>query len=232
MAPGPKTGRVRRFGATERTLHWIHVAGFGGLLLTGGALYSPTLAGVLGSREALKSLHVTIAGAWLVGVAVTVGLGDRGALRRTIGELEVLDADDRRWLRGRPAPQGRFNAGQKVHALLQAAFATLFVISGGLLVAGERDTDLRLSGTIALHDLLTLVATALVLGHVHLAVVHRPTRPALSGMLTGTVPAAWAAAHHAKWAPGPPPPVPRSRAASVAWLVVAAAVAAVVLRLR
>jgi hypothetical protein len=34
-------------------------------------------------------------------------------------QIETLDRDGRRWLRGRRAPQGRFNAGQKVNASIR-----------------------------------------------------------------------------------------------------------------
>ena len=56
-----------------------------------------------------------------------------------------FDADDRAWLqRQAVAPQGRFNAGQKINAVLTAAFCVLFVVSGLLLWLGERDTALPL----------------------------------------------------------------------------------------
>ena len=47
-----------------------------------------------------------------------VVLGDRRRLREDWRELERIDRDDRRFLVGRRAPQGRFNGGQKVNALL------------------------------------------------------------------------------------------------------------------
>jgi formate dehydrogenase subunit gamma len=202
MASRASAVTVLRFSRTERTFHWIHAAAFVGLFVTGAALYSPALAGVLGSRAAVKTAHLIIATAWLAALLLTAALGDRRRLAATRRELEVLDRDDGRWLRGGHAPQGRFNAGQKLHAVVQAACATLFVVSGVLLLAGERNTSLRLSGTIALHDTVTIVATALVLGHLYLALVHRSTRPALRGMVTGSVDARWAAEHHAKWEPG------------------------------
>jgi len=41
-----------------------------------------------------------------------------------------LTADDLRWLAARrPAPQGRFNAGQKLNAALTAAFTVLFLVT-------------------------------------------------------------------------------------------------------
>lgn len=229
MAAVVERPRVMRFTATERVLHWVHAAAFTGMLATGVALYSPGLAGVLGSRGTVKDVHVAIAAAWISALLVVVALGDRRALGKTRRAVEMLDDDDLRWLRRGRAPQGRLNAGQKLHTVVQAAAAVLFVVSGSLLLAGERNTALRLNGTIALHDVLTIATSALVLAHLYLAVVHRTTRPALSGIVTGTVDAHWAASHHAKWHPGSAAPAERGalrRPLSWLLLLVAAGVAA------
>lgn len=202
-----------RFGLTERVAHWIHAAGFFAMLATGLVLYLPMLASTVGNRPLAKALHLASAALWLTGLALVATLGDRGALRRARRELERFDDDDLRWLRRRgPAPQGRFNAGQKAHTVIQAALATLFVVSGVLLWLGERATELRLPGTIAVHDVSMFAASLLVAGHLYLALVHEPTRPAMSGMVSGEVDAAWAREHHAKWhredAGRPPRPGP------------------------
>lgn len=190
---------VARFARVERAIHWIHALAFFALLGTGVALYLPSLAGSFGSRATLKALHLYVAGGWLVALLMLVAVSDRRTLARTLRELERFDRDDLRWLRGRPAPQGRFNAGQKAHAVVQGAFAVLFVVSGLLLLRGETNTRFRLSGTILLHDGLTVAATLLVLAHMYLALVHPRTRPALRGMLRGSVRADWALEHHSKW---------------------------------
>lgn len=218
---------VRRFSATERALHWIHAVAFFGMLVTGVALYLPALAGGVGSRQDLKAVHLVVAVGWVVALLLVAALGNRRALRATALELDLFDDDDRRWLRGAAAPQARFNAGQKLHSVVQAAAAVLFVVSGVLLLAGERDTRLRLDGTILLHDALTVGATALVAGHLYLALVHPPTRPALRGMLGGRVDAAWAASHHAKWRPGPlaPTPGPAPLRRPLTWVLLALALA-------
>lgn len=194
-----RPGYVRRFSRTERTLHWVHAAAFFVLLATGLVLYLPSLASAVGRRPFVKDVHVYTALAWLVAIAAVVVLGDRRGLRRTLAELETLDADDRRWLRGRGAPQGRFNAGQKLNAALTAAFALLFAVSGFLLWYGERDTRFRFASTILLHDGLAYVSVALLAGHLYLALVHPRTRHALRGMTLGDVREDWAREHHAKW---------------------------------
>jgi formate dehydrogenase subunit gamma len=197
--------RVLRFGVTERRLHTVHASAFLVMLATGLVLYLPMLAQIFSSRPVVKAIHLTAAVAWLTALALVAILGDRRALRRTRREIERLDADDLLWLRnrGRGAPQGRFNAGQKLHAAIQAALAVLFTVSGLLLWLGERDTAWRLPGSIALHDMATLVAGVLVAGHIWMAISPRGL-PAIQGILHGTVPAAWAAEHHPKWAAEPP----------------------------
>jgi formate dehydrogenase subunit gamma len=99
----------------------------------------------------------------------------------------------------RPAPQGRFNAGQMLNAALTAAFAVLFFVSGLLLWLGERDHRFRLASSIVLHDGLTFASIVLVSGHLYLARFYPATRHALRGMTAGDVRRDWAARHHAKW---------------------------------
>ena len=96
-------------------------------------LYLPRLSEWFGHRPVVKAVHIDTAIAWALALALVVLLGDRRGLRRTLRELDSFDADDRLWLRRVPAPQGRFNAGQKVNAALTAAFAVLFAGSGFLL---------------------------------------------------------------------------------------------------
>ena len=88
---------------------------------------------------------------------------------RTAREVDRFDADDRAWLRGRRAPQGRLNAGQKLNAIVTAAFAILFAITGFFLWYGERDTRFRLADALLVHDWLMYVSFLLFLGHLYLA---------------------------------------------------------------
>jgi formate dehydrogenase subunit gamma len=224
---------VPRFGATERTLHWIHAAAFFVMLATGLVLYLPALSNVFADRPTFKAIHLVTAVVWLAALALIAILGNRRVLADDLGEIERFDDDDVRWLRGKTAPQGRFNAGQKAHAVVQGALAVLFTVSGVLLWLGERNTSFRLSGTIVLHDGAMYVAVVLVLGHLFLSLVWPTTRPALRGIVRGSVDAAWARAHHAKWRPASAPDwvPPGAAAVGVAALVAVAAGIAVALAL-
>jgi formate dehydrogenase subunit gamma len=195
-----KPGYVRRFSPVERLLHWVNAAGFLFLLVTGLILYLPRLSMLVSRRQLIQSIHFWGGVAWLSALAVVVVLGGRRLLA-TARELDSFDGDDLRWLRGGRAPQGRFNAGQKINAILTAAFAILFGVSGLLLWFGEQDTRYRFASTVILHDGLMYVSLFLLVGHLYLTLIHPATRHSLRGMTLGNVRGEWATRHHAKWRP-------------------------------
>ena len=194
------TRYIPRFSRTERTVHWVNALFFSILLVTGLILYLPSLAAEVGRRPLIKDIHFWTGVSWLPALVLIVALGDRRGVLRTTRDLDSFDSDDLRWLAHRsPAPQGRFNAGQKVNAALTAAFTVLLLVSGLLLWLGERDTRFRFASTVILHDGLMYVVLLLFVGHLYLAVLHPATRHALRGMTLGTVDEEWARTHHPKW---------------------------------
>lgn len=207
MAEPHRPDRVRyleRFTLTERLLHWVHATAFFVLLGSGLVLYLPSLSVAIGRRPLLKDIHFWTGISWAGAILLISALGNRRALARTLREIDFFDRDDRRFLAGKThSPQGRFNAGQKINAILTAAFATLFFISGLLLWYGEKNTSFRLPGTVYLHDTLMYLSLIIVSGHLYLALIHPSTRHALRGMTRGTVREDWAHAHHPKWATQP-----------------------------
>jgi formate dehydrogenase subunit gamma len=195
-----KAGYVPRFSAVERLLHWVNAAGFFFLLVTGLILYLPSLSMLVSRRQTIQGIHFWGGVGWLGALTAVVLLGARRLLA-TARELDSFDRDDLRWLRGGRTPQGRFNAGQKVNAILTAAFTILFGVSGLLLWFGEQDTRFRFASTVILHDGLMYVSLVLLVGHLYLALIHPATRHALRGMTLGDVRVEWAARHHPKWEP-------------------------------
>ena len=190
----------RRFSRTERALHWANAAFFLFLLASGLTLYLPSLSILIGRRQLVQTVHFWTGVAWLGVLAAIVVVGDRRGVLATARELDEFDRDDLRWLAGRrPAPQGRFNAGQKLNSLLTAAFAVLFLVSGLLLWFGERNTRYRFASTVVLHDGLMYVSLVLLIGHLYLSVIHPTTRHSLRGITFGSVNEEWATHHHPKW---------------------------------
>ena len=194
----------------------MHATAFFVLLGSGLVLYLPSLSVAIGRRPLLKDIHFWTGISWAGAILLIALLGNRRALARTLREIDLFDRDDRRFLAGKThSPQGRFNAGQKINAILTAAFAALFFLSGLLLWYGEKNTSFRLPGTVYLHDTLMYLSLIIVSGHLYLALIHPSTRHALRGMTRGTVRADWAHTHHPKWAteagptqqlPAPPNP--------------------------
>jgi formate dehydrogenase subunit gamma len=187
---------VPRFGRTERWLHWVHAGAFTLMLSTGAILYAPPLARAFADRPVIKAIHLAGAIGWVAALVVVIGLGDRRALGRTRAELERFDREDLLFLRRRPSRPGRFNGGQKAHAVGQAALLVCVYVSGALLWLGERDHAWRLPGTLALHDFCTLAGLVLLVGHV-LKTAAAPG--SLDGMVHGSVTAEYAAEHHPRW---------------------------------
>ena len=181
-------------------MHWVHATAFLLLLGSGLCLYLPSLAEVVSRRPLVKAIHIYTAVAWAVALLVIFLVGDRRSLVRTAREIDRFDADDRAWLFARSVPQGRLNAGQKLNAVITAAFALLFAVTGFFLWYGERDTRFRLPNALLVHDWLMYVSLILFIGHLFLAVIYPKTRHALNGITRGWVDEDWALQHHRKWA--------------------------------
>ncbi len=199
MSGRERSRLVPRFGRTERALHWTHAVAFLVMLATGLILMLPSLSEVVARRQLVKNIHLLAAVGWVVLIGAILVLGDRAMLREDWRQIETLDRDDRRWLLGRRSPQGKFNAGQKLNALLTASFALLFLLSGFFLWLGERDHRFLFDGTGTVHVTLTWISLVVLVGHLYLALVHPSTRHALRGVTRGDVREDWAARHHAKW---------------------------------
>ncbi len=78
--PRPVARMIRRFGRTERALHWVHASGFLAMLATGLILYVPALSEAVARRNLVKNVHLFSAVAWALAIALVVVLGDRRRL--------------------------------------------------------------------------------------------------------------------------------------------------------
>jgi formate dehydrogenase subunit gamma len=195
---------VRRFSSTEQALHWLLAVSFLTMLATGLILYLPSLAQVAADRRLWKSIHLGAALAFWLGTLLIVS-SSTGGLRRTVGQIDKFDDDDRRWLKwqvrqmGPKPPQGRFNAGQKLNTAVIAGLMVVFTISGTLMYLQEVDATFRGTSAILVHDIAMYIAIPLVIGHLYMALLNPSTRHSLRGMVLGTVRRDWAREHHAKW---------------------------------
>lgn len=201
-----RPGRIRRFDATERWLHWAFSIPFLVLLITGVALGLPATEVLLTHRDLIRALHLASAvglGALPLVIWVT---GDRRSLARDAWEIDHWDRLDWQWLtraalpfRHSPLPaQGRFNAGQKLNTILVTAAAVGFVVTGVFMWKAEVFPLWLGDVSTQLHDILTIAVIPLVVGHIVMAAFNPRTNQALGSVFHGYVDADWARAHHTR----------------------------------
>lgn len=211
------TAFVRRFDLPSRLIHWSLAVPFLLLLLTGLTNYAPRLKAVqLAGFRLFAWAHVVLGFAMVVvALAVLLALLRSRALRTEAATLADLTDADQRWLEHRARtllgareadpPVGRFNAGQKLNALVSAAATAALLATGVLLGVNYVRKDLLDVATVNAmfpwHTAVALATLPLVLGHIYLAALHPATRESLRGMTRGVVRRDWAARHHPRWAP-------------------------------
>lgn len=201
-APIPsRPAELLRFDRAERWLHWTNATLVLVLIATGSCMYIGWLSGLVGHREQIRVLHV-----W-TGILVPIpflilatgpwGAGFRADCRR-LGRFLTVDW---RWLRRRERRYGqlyvgKFNAGQKLNAILVAgALPVLF--GTGLLLHWARDLpDSWRTGATFVHDWGYVALSLLVLGHILKALADPIS---LRSMRTGRVPASWARDERPRW---------------------------------
>jgi formate dehydrogenase subunit gamma len=199
--------RVDRFCKTTRWFHWTFVASFLTLAATGGLLALRDPLGLQAvAREDLASLHRAAAVALATLPVVVLLSGSTGVTLCDLGETLRWTRDDLRWLALQPAaalgravlpPAGKLNAGQKLNALATAGLAIGLGASGTWLWVRPG----ALLPWFA-HVALFLLWIPAIAGHFFLAALNPSTRPALRGMVLGSVDRDWAAHHHAAWLAG------------------------------
>ena len=182
-------------------MHWLTALAFFSLILSG------LVVGRRGTfHDVMYAWHLASAGVLVCGVAVIVVAGNRRALGGTARELGSLHVEDREWLRAMPArllsggpepPAARLNAGQKINFILVCVLLAALYVSGVQTILAGTHHNLIFGG----HKLATIALGVLVAGHMYMALVNRPTRPALRGMLTGEVDREWARRHYSRWEP-------------------------------
>ena len=186
---------LRRFTKTERAAHWLVAAAFALMLGSGGQVPHHWQWTTF-----WFDVHVGAAVVLVAGLAGLLVAANGRSLRRTVGELRGLDADDRAWLSPgrilarRPAPPvRRFNAGQKLNARLA------LVGIGGLYATGIYLVTIGHAAFGNLHGPFAFLTSALIAGHIFMAVLNPATRHALRGMTLGSVRREWAEHHFPLW---------------------------------
>lgn len=185
------------------------------LLLTGITNYWPRLkAAQVADVRVFAWLHVVLGFAMVaILVWVLLALLPRRPVRSDVREMAHVDLDDYLWLQHQglrvageqsvAPPVRKFNAGQKVNALVSAVATVGLVVTGVVLGVNYTSKEVFsvdfVEPLFVWHTRLALLFVPVLLGHVYLALLHPSTRESLRGMTLGVVRRDWARRHHAAW---------------------------------
>ncbi len=190
-----------RFDRAERWLHWVNATLVLVLIATGSVMYVGALSGLVGRRVLVRDIHL-----WsglllpVPFLAVVAGRWGRG-FRQDCARLGRFLTDDWRWLNRRHRRSGelrvgKFNAGQKINAILVAGALPVLFGTGVVLHWARSFPESVRTGATFVHDWGYAALTVLVAGHI-LKALADPV--ALHAMRSGLAPTRWARAAHPRW---------------------------------
>ena len=195
---------VRRYIPTQRLVHWIGVLTFAALLFSGIALLVSPLA-FLAAGGTSRLIHRIAVIPFVLLPLLYVVLNPRQA-KELLVESFTFTRDDLEWFKHMPAyffgrtkglpPQGRINAGQKLHHASTFGMFILVSVSGFVLMLGKSNLGQNgLALAAMVHDLSMLGLTVMMVGHVYFTFLY----DALNAMWTGFVTEEYAKMEHPKW---------------------------------
>jgi formate dehydrogenase subunit gamma len=197
-------GKVLRYRIGPRINHALLASSFLILLITGLILLWSPLS-PLAAGGASRLLH-RVGAVLFMAVPILYVVVDRKAAKELLWDSFHYDKDDWAWAKqvyryfmGHTKdmpPQGRLNAGQKLHHAGVVLMSALVVASGLVMWFGKGTLGANgLASAAMVHDVSMLVLTVLLVGHLYFTFVYK----ALSGMTTGYVPLEEAQLEHSKW---------------------------------
>jgi formate dehydrogenase subunit gamma len=214
--------QIKKHHVAVVLLHWFNAFVWLLELATGSALIvSPSLRFMpqwylsvaeqaFGSHANLLRFHLAVGVTWIVVCLVYLTFGWRHFLHAEVLRKEVaLDRDDIDWLirrtkmllkaHHRPLPpQGSYNAGQKLYALLVYSMLPLIMISGLIMMFHLFGTFVVQWAMVIHFAAVGMVVSGLMI-HVYMGAVFPEERPAFYSMITGMVDELYAYRHHFKW---------------------------------
>ncbi len=203
-------------------LHWSNAVSWLLELATGAGLivspyyrfapawYLQMMEGIFGSRANMLRFHIAVGLTWITVFLVYAIFGFRNYLRIEVLQNEIgLDRDDVRWLKIRTLlllgrteetlpPQGVYNAGQKLFALLVYAMIPVIMLTG-LTMTFHWFGPALVAWAMVLHFFAVGMVVSGLMIHVYMGAVFPEEKPAFYSMITGVVDELYAYRHHFKW---------------------------------
>jgi formate dehydrogenase subunit gamma len=196
--------KLLRYRAGQRAVHALLATSFLLLLFTGLMILWQPLT--LWARDGTSGVIHRIGAVLFILVPILYLIVDRRGAKELLVESFTYDKDDIEWFKhagryfigravGMP-PQGRLNAGQKLHHAGVVIASATIVFSGILMWFAKGNLGAGgLAFAATIHDLSMLALTVLLAGHLYFTFVYK----ALSSMTTGYVSKEEAVIEHPKW---------------------------------
>jgi formate dehydrogenase subunit gamma len=213
--------QVKKHDVAIMLLHWFNAIVWMLELATGLALltssyrvapwwYIQIVQGFFQSRANMLQFHIAVGITWIVVFLVYGTFGFRTYLKKEVLQRETsLDGDDIQWLKIRLLrmlkrsneslpPQGIYNAGQKLFALMVYAMVPVIMITG-LVMTFHLVGTTAVGWAAAIHFAAVGAVVSGLMIHVYMGAVFPEEKPAFFSMITGTVNELYAYSHHFKW---------------------------------
>ncbi|HEV7610795.1 MAG TPA: formate dehydrogenase subunit gamma [Steroidobacteraceae bacterium] len=204
IAEGRSGKKILRFKAFERFSHWLTavsfvVLGLTGLNITFGKIVLLPLIGpdaFASVSQAGKYAHNFAGFSFLAGLVLITVIFFKDNLPEKV-DLEWLKQGGG-FIKGKHAPAGRFNLGEKLVYWLSVAGGVAVSASGILLLFPFFATDIfGMQLAQVVHAVIAILFVALILAHIYIGTLGM--EGAFEAMGTGEVDLNWAKEHHDLW---------------------------------
>ncbi len=211
---------LKKHDVIMKWTHWFNASVWGFQLFTGSALISSTLfkitpdwwinmvTDLFGSRSTLLRYHILVGIIWSIVLIFNYLFGIKNYTIPFIKRNMVLDKDDFLWLINKGLsiigmkvdlpPQGEYNAGQKLFAML-AIFGIAALIITGFIMSFHLGSAEVVKWAIVIHFIAVGSVVSGLFVHIFMAAVLWDEHPSLASMITGKVNELYAYHHHFKW---------------------------------
>lgn len=195
----PYSGEVKRFSATERSVHLFRLLAFI-ILSVSGLIMAFNWANwqdlLFRSAEQMLTFHIVAGIVFIITTILGIGLWFKDAL------FASYDIDWVRRLGGYlgykgEVPAGRFNAGQKLFYWYTSFFGIIIGITGVMLIFKSSFPLSWICVTSTIHNLVGFILIAGVLSHAYLGTIANPGTWRV--LVDGYVTKEWAEHHHPNW---------------------------------
>ena len=200
---------IERYTKKARWFHWIYVAVFLELVLSGLVIFVPwSSLSIVG--QWVRLIH-RIGAILMVAIPLIYAVLKPKQAYYFVIEAFQWGVDDLEWLKAAPnyyfggdprsmPPQGYVNSGMKLYRLAILIGGALFVITG-FIMAFLKDIvpPVVFQWSLFVHDFTFIVALCMFFLHVQLGVFHPRMDESLLSIIDGKVSNAYASSHHGKW---------------------------------